>query len=575
MYTMMAGSRQEIREQSPSDDSPVLPIAYYLSNFRQLLNFVVDSYSDILLPEELAFAADFNALPEAACRLYVRLLCRKRSVFRLDKLSYPEIDDLPVAARSLERQGFLRIDPELPVDEAAALFTKAELVEQVLQHTNYVPSEQAPHRMKREAIVALWSSLMVGDESADATISLASQVTVLAIEQEEFFDVYKLCFFGNPYQDMTEFVLRDLGLTQFESYPLDRSYRAFDNRQQLQAHLDYYRLLAALPAYKDMPAEDLCTVEKLLPDSFDGNLERRIDRTRCALARQLERLEEIQLAEDIYRRCLRPPARERRIRLLMKKAAWSDAYSLCTETLRSPYNDEENQTVSALAARIVRHSGDSFDDPWAYKPPLEQIEVTYTDESVEILAAQFFETLGDSHYTENVLFDGVFGLAFWDIIFAPLAGAFFNPFQHAPSDFYDATFVSSRQDLIDSRLKELTEHDALSRIVKQCFIEKQGIQNPMVNWRYLNEPLLDKALQRIPMTHWLAIFERLLSDTRSNRNGFPDLIVFPDNPLPCPYKLIEVKGPGDTLQKNQRRWMRFFADHGIAHSVCNVVWSDT
>jgi len=97
----------------------------------------------------------------------------------------------------------------------------------------------------------------------------------------------------------------------------------------------------------------------------------------------------------------------------------------------------------------------------------------------------------------------------------------------------------------------------------------------MVNWRYLHEPLLEKALQRIPVANWLAVFKRLLSDTRSNRNGFPDLVLFPDDSSQYPYKLIEIKGPGDVLQKNQRRWMRFFADHKIEHSVCNVVWSDS
>jgi len=571
----MAGSDHEIKEQSPGDGLPVLPVDYYLSNFRRLLGFVVDSYSDILLPEEIAFAADFAALPEAACRLYVRLLCRKRSVFRLDKLAYAEIDDLPGAARTLERQGFLSIDPRLPIDEAAALFTKAELVTQTLEHTNYSPGELAPHRMKRAEIVDLWSSLMVVDDSTEPAISLAPLTTAVAIEREEFFDVYRLCFFGNPYQDMTEFVLHDLGLTRFESYPLDRSCRAFDCRQQLQAHLDYYRLQVALPAYRDMSVDDLVAVERLLPDAFDGNLERRIDRMRCALARQLERMEELQLAAQMYRRCTRPPARERRIRLLMKEAAWAEAFGLCMDTLRAPYHDEESQIVSALAARIVAHTEDSFVDPWVYQPPKEQIEIPQAQESVELLAARYFATQGDSYYVENVLFDGVFGLVFWDIIFAPLAGAFFNPFQYAPSDFNDATFVSSRRELLDQRFNELTEPEALSRIVKKHYVEKQGIQNPMVNWRYLHEPLLEKALQRIPVANWLAIFKRLLSDTRSNRNGFPDLVLFPDDSSQYPYKLIEIKGPGDVLQKNQRRWMRFFADHKIEHSVCNVVWSDS
>ncbi|WP_444679438.1 VRR-NUC domain-containing protein [Halomonas sp. E19] len=36
---------------------------------------------------------------------------------------------------------------------------------------------------------------------------------------------------------------------------------------------------------------------------------------------------------------------------------------------------------------------------------------------------------------------------------------------------------------------------------------------------------------------------------------------------------MEVKGPGDRLQDNQRRWLAHFHAHGIPVAVCQVVWS--
>jgi len=51
----------------------------------------------------------------------------------------------------------------------------------------------------------------------------------------------------------------------------------------------------------------------------------------------------------------------------------------------------------------------------------------------------------------------------------------------------------------------------------------------------------------------------------------PDLILFPDTA--SGYELIEVKGPGDTLQNNQKRWMRYFAEWGIPFTVVNIEWS--
>ena len=49
----------------------------------------------------------------------------------------------------------------------------------------------------------------------------------------------------------------------------------------------------------------------------------------------------------------------------------------------------------------------------------------------------------------------------------------------------------------------------------------------------------------------------------------PDLIFFPSR---GGYELIEVKGPGDRVQANQLRWMRYFAEHDIPHRVTWVEW---
>ncbi|HIL96585.1 MAG TPA: VRR-NUC domain-containing protein, partial [Pseudomonadales bacterium] len=52
-------------------------------------------------------------------------------------------------------------------------------------------------------------------------------------------------------------------------------------------------------------------------------------------------------------------------------------------------------------------------------------------------------------------------------------------------------------------------------------------------------------------------------------SGFPDLIVFPASQG---YRLTEIKGPGDKLQNNQKRWFRFFKASGIPANILNVAW---
>lgn len=54
----------------------------------------------------------------------------------------------------------------------------------------------------------------------------------------------------------------------------------------------------------------------------------------------------------------------------------------------------------------------------------------------------------------------IFGLLFWDIIFASVPGAFETPFQTAPLDISHETFYTSRLDLIERRLQDIREGKA-------------------------------------------------------------------------------------------------------------------
>ena len=77
----------------------------------------------------------------------------------------------------------------------------------------------------------------------------------------------------------------------------------------------------------------------------------------------------------------------------------------------------------------------------------------------------------------------------------------------------------------------------------------------------LSNELLEQALTCIPAAHLKHWFERLLGDIKANRAGMPDLIQF--WPTERRYRMIEVKGPGDRLQDNQRRWLAFCAQHAM------------
>jgi hypothetical protein len=193
------------------------------------------------------------------------------------------------------------------------------------------------------------------------------------------------------------------------------------------------------------------------------------------------------------------------------------------------------------------------------------------DGSVELLVAHALSGDWQSvHYVENSLFKTLFGLAFWEQIFAPLPGVFHHAYQTRPSDMFEQAFRQRRSELLDRRMEELRRCD-LRRELSAAYSRYRGYLCTWVDWRYIDLALVQDTLVVVPPEHLLAIWQRMLFDPLENRSGFPDLIAL--GTRPGQYSLIEVKGPGDALQDGQKRWLRFFQQQGIPASVAWVSWS--
>ena len=109
----------------------ILTPHYYLDNFRYVLDFVKRLYGNLLTDAEWAFIHNFEALSLDAQCLYVRFSNRKGLFFRINKLQYTEITDVPAAADELLRTGFIdRLSANhVPLgQEALGVFTKPELL---------------------------------------------------------------------------------------------------------------------------------------------------------------------------------------------------------------------------------------------------------------------------------------------------------------------------------------------------------------------------------------------------------------------------------------------------------------
>jgi hypothetical protein len=547
---------------------------YYLENFATALACLRRRYGDLLNGSELDFIDSLTRLPTPAAALCVRMIGRKGDLFRHCKLRYEEIGDVSAAAAPLVGLQWLEPDPLLSVTELATLLRRDELAKCLAgigepDVCGIGPLSRALSKaelLRRAAAAGLptrrwseWQSAALPDEPA------------WRLSVNELCDRLRLLFFGNFRQGWSEFVLADLGIFRYETLAVDAMSRAFQSREQIDIFHALYRCRQALEQ-----GAALEQVMAALPPPLGSNdwLEYRRSRLEFELARQCERAGLTALALQVYQRSRHSGSRARHARLLERQQCYAAALQVSEPASEEGLREFELQQLQRIARRLQRRSAKGV----ALKRAAQrwcsyrlQLPVSRRPVRIEqAVADALARPDAPIHFVESRLLNSLFGLLFWDVIFAPLPGAFFHEFQAAPADLYADNFVSRRRTLID-RCLALLQAGGASRVIQERYAAKRDIQSPFVCWGMLSEGLLAQALACIPAAHLSLYFTRLLADLQANRNGLPDLIQF--FPAAQTYRLIEVKGPGDRLQDNQLRWLQYCARHGLPAELCHVGWA--
>ncbi|MGR2740038.1 VRR-NUC domain-containing protein [Billgrantia sp. Q4P2] len=552
---------------------------YYLANFRFVLSWVVEYHADLLSEEERGFVATFEALPQPSQALLVRMAMRKGEHFRTAKLAYAEIGDTDSALAPLVEAGWVEADPALALAELFRLLRLDEL-------RRALAEEIAAVGLSPKASKAALGEVLLAQESQakrlsgwwpEANEALAGE-RIVRLTVMPWCDRLRLMFFGNLRQDWAEFVLTELGLQRFERVELTPGSRAFHRREEVDAYLVLHKLRERLEA-GEPPERLVAEVPTIAEDN--AWLAQRRSRLLLRLGYAAERTGQEALALTLYgesgaRQGGQVEARIRRLRLLERLGEHQQAHALASQACASAACEQETQALARLMPRLCRRLG--------LAPPRHEPEVApqrldlclsrFGSVGVEQAVAEHLSHPdAPVYYVENALITGLFGLLCWPALFAPLPGAFFHPFHAGPADLYRDDFVARRRERFEACLARLDDGTHVEAIWN-AWHEKHGLASPFVFWERLDEALIERALACLPAAHLRACFERLLADLKANRAGLPDLIQF----LPSGaedewrYRLIEVKGPGDRLQNNQRRWLAFFQRQGIPAAVCHVAW---
>jgi hypothetical protein len=538
---------------------------YYLRNFRCALDWVRHRYDDLLHQEEKDFIAGFDRLPPVSQALLVRMIMRKGTMFRTSALQYDEIGCPLAACAPLVRAGWVDDQPSLMLDDAARLLRRHEiaalapLAAKAWKSTKgqLVEALQAAYPQARP-----WTSWLAG------ATDLVLEVLAAPVAQR-----IRLMFFGNLRQEWSEFVLADLGIFRYEQVEFSRESRAFASREEVDACLRLHGLRQRL--------EDAGALEDVLAEAMAETcaapwVRSRRDKLVFEIARQLEREQRWEAALLAYRGCGHPEARHRAMRVLEQTGRHAAALDAAQQAMAVPCSDAETQRLQRMIPRLRRAIGLPRAAPAPARLHAAVAVMTLArprvPQPVEESARLALETAdAPAFYVENTLITALFGLLCWRTLFMPVPGAFFHPFQRGPADLYWPEFVQARSGQFEGCLRQLDDGSYRETILDN-FRAKAGLLSPFVHWAALDIRLVELALHCMPASHLKLWFRRILADIRGNTTGLPDLVQF--WPAERRYELIEVKGPGDRLQDNQRRWMAYNLAHGIPVKVCQVRWAD-
>lgn len=518
------------------------PAHYYAANLLAVVGTVLQRYGDMLSAGELDFGRRIEALSESAQRLLARLIGRTKPLIREDSLlGYAEVADVEAALAELDGAGLIERRPAAPLADLLDQLTVAELRtvfwEVAVASTAGKAALRRQIEARNPACVARWR--------------IARERPWLRLRDAEHLALYQLLFFGGRGQDMTAFVMRDLGVHRFEPVPLSPQTRQFADRAALDSYLRLLQAADEVSALGRRPdprssGEAVAALLARLWTPFDNRLlERHRSRTLNRLGRNLERAGDFDAALACYQRSTLAPARERRMRILRRLAASERVESIRSTILAQPQSAVEADFAHRFARPFRRPPVPTVE------LPLDAVPVSIEAHALALLTAGG----GKGWHLENDLPMAIFGLAYWHWIFAPIEGAFVNAFQAGPVDLFWLDFFPSRVGLSDDPLL-----GPLRPRLRTVAAAKAGVVNRLFSWRRCSLDVIDAVVEAIPEADLKALAEIVRADLPGRRSGFPDLTVVYG---PGEYEFVEVKGPGDQLQIHQRLWIQALQERDL------------
>lgn len=503
-------------------------------------------------------------------RLWVRLVARKGSVFRVDSLSYDDVPNVTAALQELEEMDL--VHRGIPWPRRIALLRVPELKTLLRARGQRISGKRAE----------LVERLLPQPE--------ADTVGMRRVSGAHLLRRLERVWFRSAWRDRSSLLLERIGQVKWVDHPITPPVAAFETRA---AWRDFE---LAVSRTQD-PGALLESVQNSRPRgvAFRG-LDPRPKRSKqlSEALRELERAGETERCVADYRALLeagvrRPGALVQRLAQCLDKAGQpGEGAALCLRWRGrvSPENQPALERTGRRLARKAQHG-------WPPMAPLRKAperdlvldmkparpRPRWGPHAESIEAAVQRHCVGQQVLrAENGLWTTLFGLLFFDLFWLPIPGMLPVPGMDGPLDLGTPSFVAHRQQAFEARLEELAKGEGAA-LLGAHHAAGDGAQVRGVIWQIAPLQVLQEVV-RGAGPGLAPIMARLGREGWSAQRGLPDLVLVPgpagavadllpsrlDGRLLC----VEVKGPTDSLRDAQAVWHDRLLAAGIAVELWRV-----
>ena len=542
----------------------LLSPTYYLDNFNYVLCHVERLYAPLLSSLETGFIADFRSLSTDAQCLYIRMANRRGKYFRPSKLQYAEIRDTAGALEELQEKLFIfspGLQDEWDLHDFLRLFTVRDL--RAMMYADSQPGRQ----MKRDELLLTMLetfTMLQIQQKAIAFEQVVEQGNLAALE------MIRLFFFGHPYGDMAQFVVRDIGNAKFQTFDeklFKPQFRRYEEVAQLfRLHSHYQELKKALILEEESLIDEVAGSLSFDPEVLSPVAENILRKFMLRAGKWYERKGLAVKAEMIYSIYALPESRERLVRVLVAQNKKMEAEEVLRRIAAEPETHSEwlfasdQLTKLSGAKQLLTTTSVLKESPCLNVPPPAGAKI-----EMHVLACLAKEGYEGAH-TENYLWKSLFGLLFWEELFHQERALIHQPLQRVPADLEDRWFVKDRFREFEKYAARFSGKEHLWKHVMRVYEKQLDVVNPWVSFHDGLPYLLEKLFQFLTAEQLLAVSLEIARNPLDNGTGLPDLFVWRGEN----YHFWEIKSPNDHLSAHQVFWLHFMKENGIEAEVMRV-----